>query len=61
MARCRWTEQHGRPDPFAAAVLNVVPDRRDERNLGLYVAGKLALDLAKILANWLEQLGECNR
>ena len=54
----RRHQQHRRPDPLAAAVLDVVPDGRDQRDLRLDVAGELALDLAKILANRLEQLGE---
>ena len=46
------------PNPLAAAVLDVVADRRDQRDLRLDVAGELALDLAKILANRLEHLCE---
>jgi hypothetical protein len=34
---------------------------RDQRHLRLDVTGKLALDLAKILANRLEQVGESER
>ena len=54
----RGHQQHRRPDPLAAAVLDVVADRRDQRDLRLDVARELALDLAKIVANRLEQLGE---
>ena len=54
----RGHQQHRRPNTLAAAVLDVVPDRRDQRDLRLHVAGELALDLAKILANRLEQLRE---
>ena len=50
--------KHRRPDPLAAAVLDVVANLRDERHLRLNVACELALHLAKIVANWLEQLGE---
>ena len=54
----RGHQQHGRPDPLAAAVLDVVADRRDQRDLRLHVPGELALDLAKVVANRLEHLRE---
>ncbi len=54
----RRHQQHRRADPLAAAVLDVVADRRDERDLRLDVPGELALDLAKVVANRLEHLRE---
>ncbi len=41
----RRHQQHRRADAFAAAVLDVVADRRDERDLRLDVPRELALDL----------------
>ena len=54
----RRHQQHRRPNPLAAAVLDVVADRGNERDLRLHVPGELAFDLAKVFANRLEHLRE---
>ena len=51
-------QQHSRADALAAAVLDVAADRRDQRHLRLDVTRELALDLAEIATNGLEQLRE---
>jgi len=44
--------------PFAAAVLDVVPDGGNERDLRLHVTGELPFDGTKVFADRLEQLRE---
>ncbi len=51
-------QQHGRTDPFPAAVLDVVTDRGNEGDLRLHVPGELTFDFTKVVANRLEQLRE---
>jgi hypothetical protein len=54
----RAPSEHRRADAFAAAILDVVADRRDQGNLRLHVPGELAFDLTQIVANRPEHLRE---
>ena len=54
----RRHQQDRRADPLAAAVLDVVADRRNDGHLRLHVTRELALDLAEVVANRLEHLCE---
>ena len=60
-AQARRHQQHRRPDPLAAALLDVAAHLRDERDAGLDVADELALDGLEILADGLEDLAEVGR
>ena len=57
-AQARSHQQNGRPDPLAAALLDVPPHLGDQRDARLDVTNELALDRFEILANRLEDLGE---
>ena len=57
-AHPRRHQQHRRADALAAALLDVIADRRNERDLRLEVTHEFALDLLQVLANRLEHLRE---
>ena len=60
-AEARRHQQDCGAHALAAALLDVLPDLGDERDLRLQVTAKLALDPDQIVANWLEQPDEIGR
>ena len=57
-AHARRHQQHRRANALAAALLDVMADRRDQRDLRLEVTHEFAFDLLEVLANRLEHLRE---
>src|SRR5580765_6497587 len=60
-AEPRSHQQYRGPDPLAAALLDVLPDLRDERDLRLQVTAELALDFHQVVADRLEEPDEIGR
>src|SRR5262249_15515675 len=55
-AEARRHQQHGRPDPFPAAGLDVLPDLRNQLDPRLHVPRKLLVHLLQVGADRLEDL-----